>query len=392
MSRSGWPLVLLLAWLFSAGVAAAAEDATPAAKEKELKALKARIERLKREIDSSDKTRADVLDELRQSEQAISAINRKLHELDQALAEAGSELSIARQKARDLEARIATQRAELARLLLAQYQQGAPDAVRLLLNQQDPNQLARDMVYYGHIARAQARLITALRADLSAARQAAEDIQEKSENLSRLKAEQRAQRQALEAEATRRRATLARLESRIAARRAEVERLQQDERRLTRLIEKLTRELAEKARARAKAAPPAQPGAFAHLKGTLRLPVEGVIGNRFGAPRPETGIAWKGIFIRAPEGAPVKALADGRVVFADWLRGFGNLLIIDHGDGYMSLYGYNQSLYKQTGDKVAAGQVVSAAGDTGGQGESGLYFEVRYQGKPVDPLQWIGRR
>jgi len=129
-------------------------------------------------------------------------------------------------------------------------------------------------------------------------------------------------------------------------------------------------------------------GSFVALKGHLRLPVKGTVSNRFGTPRQE-GSNWKGLFIRSQTGGEVKAVAGGRVVFAEWMRGFGNLLIVDHGDGYLSLYSNNESLYKQPGEPVRAGDVVAAVGATGGQDETGLYFELRHQGKPFDPLVWV---
>jgi septal ring factor EnvC (AmiA/AmiB activator) len=130
---------------------------------------------------------------------------------------------------------------------------------------------------------------------------------------------------------------------------------------------------------------------FDALKGKLRLPVKGVVSNRFGSRRPDSTVLWKGLFMRAAADQPVKAVAAGRVVFADWLRGFGNLLIIDHGKGYMSLYGNNDTLYKQVGDEVQGGDTVAAVGNSGGNEDSGLYFELRHQGKPLDPMQWVAR-
>ena len=133
-------------------------------------------------------------------------------------------------------------------------------------------------------------------------------------------------------------------------------------------------------------------GPFEQLKGRLALPVRGELGNRFGSPRIDGGVTWKGVFIAARAGEDVRAVADGRVVFADWLRGFGNLLIVDHGDAYMSLYGNNESLYKRVGDEIRGGEAVAAVGASGGNADSGLYFELRYQGRPLDPLDWVSIR
>jgi septal ring factor EnvC (AmiA/AmiB activator) len=128
---------------------------------------------------------------------------------------------------------------------------------------------------------------------------------------------------------------------------------------------------------------------FSRLKGSLRLPVAGELMNRFGAPREGGGLNWKGLFIRAAQGTAVKAIAAGQVVFAEWLRGFGNLIIVDHGEGYMSLYSNNESLYKQVGERVQPGDAIAAVGNSGGQPDTGLYFEMRHQSRPVNPLLWV---
>ncbi len=133
-------------------------------------------------------------------------------------------------------------------------------------------------------------------------------------------------------------------------------------------------------------------GSFAALRGQLRLPVKGTIEGRFGSPRPEGGATWKGIFIRAAEGLDVRAVAGGAVVFSDWLRGFGNLLIIDHGDDFLSVYGNNESLLAAAGASVKDGEAVATVGNSGGNPDSGLYFELRHRGQPFDPLKWAINR
>ena len=130
---------------------------------------------------------------------------------------------------------------------------------------------------------------------------------------------------------------------------------------------------------------------FESLRGQLRLPVRGDVMARFGSKRGD-GPSWKGLFIRTPEGSEVKAVASGRVVFSDWLRGFGNLIIVDHGNQYMTIYGNNQALLKRPGDAVKAGDVIASAGNSGGNEQSGLYFEIRHQGRAFDPLGWVTTR
>jgi len=128
--------------------------------------------------------------------------------------------------------------------------------------------------------------------------------------------------------------------------------------------------------------------AFPKMKGKLRLPVTGELANRFGSPREDSTMSWRGLYIRAPQGREIHAVAAGRVVYSDWLRGFGNLLIVDHGSGYMSLYGNAESLFARVGDVVKGGVVIASVGNSGGNAEPGLYFELRYQSKPFDPMTW----
>ena len=186
----------------------------------------------------------------------------------------------------------------------------------------------------------------------------------------------------------------------IEKQRREISTLKRDETRLARLVDQLTQMLA---RTKPSSKAPtlrnerlpdgaAGAGAFGQLKGQLRLPVRGELKNRFGRPREGSGVLWKGLFIASAAGQEVKAIAPGRVVFADWLRGFGNLLIIDHGGGYMSLYGNNESLFKQVGDATRGGETVAAVGNSGGNMDSGLYFEIRHQGEAFDPLGWVNLR
>jgi septal ring factor EnvC (AmiA/AmiB activator) len=292
----------------------------------------------------------------------------------------------------DLEA----QRTRLARLLYQQYTGGQPDALKLLLNREDPNRIAREIHYLTYLARARADLITSLRTNLGRISDLTQETQQESAELAAIDAAQQAQRQRLQSEKAARKAVLVKVSRQIDQQRREISTLKRNETRLAKLIEQLSRMLA-------RTKPPglrnerlpdgtAAMGAFGQLKGRLNLPVRGELKNRFGGPREGSGVLWKGLFIASPAGQDVKAIAPGRVVFADWLRGFGNLLIIDHGDGYMSLYGNNESLYKQVGDAARGGETIAAVGNSGGNMDSGLYFEIRHQGVAFDPLGWVSLR
>jgi septal ring factor EnvC (AmiA/AmiB activator) len=195
------------------------------------------------------------------------------------------------------------------------------------------------------------------------------------------------------AEKAERQRTFGKLAARITAQRREIGAMQRDEKRLSQLIERLARIVSsDKPVSRGLAAALPEPGRFAALRGRLRLPVRGEVSNRFGAPRHDSGVPWKGVFLRAAEGSEVRAVADGRVVFADWMRGFGNLMIVDHDDGYLSIYGNNEALLKQIGERVGGGESLATVGSSGGNTQSGLYFEIRHKGRAIDPLTWVGKK
>ena len=362
----------------------------------QLKELRGRIEKLQQRLTESEETKSEAADALRESERAISDANRRLFDLGQQQRDVRqARQALETQKAQIAESTEAQQRL-LARLLYQQYLSGQPEPLRLLLNRQDPNELARQMYYLSYVSHARADLIAGLRRDLAELDRVSAETEDKGRELARLRSEDADQKRRLERERRRRAEVLRKVSDQIARQRSEIGNLRRNEERLTKLVARLARELARTpprpARLGNRQLPEAEPagsGAFHDLKGRLKLPVIGEIENRYGTPREESGLSWKGLFIAAPGGRQVRAVADGRVVFADWLRGFGNLLILDHGGGYMSLYGNNDALFRQVGDMVKTGDPIAAVGATGGNPETGLYFELRFQGKPFDPLAWV---
>ncbi len=388
--------------------------------------LHGRLEKLNQELARSEESQASAADQLKETESAISHANRNLRELVQQRETAQAGLAELQQQSQRLENQIGAQQNQLSRLLYRQYVSGESDALQRLLSGNDANQAARDLHYLTLLSRAKADLLGELRTTLLEKQRLADAAEEKHAELRNIEIKQQQQRSALLAQQQQRQAMLARLADRIKTQRREIDTLKRDEKRLGKLIEGLARIVAK-----AKTAKPRKPGKtekpartnahpdtdrsaqtteapavaneqlpesmgyagnFPQQKGRLHLPVRGMLVNRFGAPRPDGGPAWKGLFIRAGEGAEVRAIAPGRVVFADWLRGFGNLLIIDHGDAYLSVYGNNQSLFRQTGDTVKSGETIASVGNSGGNPESGLYFELRQQGQAIDPLKWVSLR
>jgi septal ring factor EnvC (AmiA/AmiB activator) len=366
-----------------------------ASKQDELDNLRRRIANLQQELEKTSESKSEAADALRESERAISDSNRSLAELAQQQLEAGNTLEQLHQQGQQLKRDIQGQQALLGKLLYQQYLGGRQEYLMLLLNNHDPNQIAREMQYYGYIARSRAAWLKTLHINLAQLQDITAQARQKSTEIASLQAEQRSQKQTLEKERRARGMVLSQVALQLRQQRREIGRLQRDENRLAQLVDKLSRMLS-------------QPGGgllnndrlpddhfdgrpFEELKGKLALPVRGIVSNLYGAPRPDSTVLWKGLFLRAAARQPVKAVAAGRVVFADWLRGFGNLLILDHGKGYMSLYGNNETLYKQVGDVLRGGDTIATVGKSGGNEDSGLYFELRHEGKTMDPMQWVAK-
>ena len=387
----GMPPVLLLRAKQLLVFSLIAQSPAHSADKVELDALHGRIESLQKNLAGAEENQSEASDALRASEQGVSEANRVLHNIASQQRTVRAELIGLGERSRALEAGIARQQGQLGQLLASRYASGRHDYLRLLLSGRDPNQTARDLHYYSYISRAQADFIRALRNDLAGLAKLAREAHDKDTELAELEAQQRAGRKELLSQRTERRKVLARLATQIHAQRREIKSLQRDEARLSRLVEELGRVISPSAAGRRNdklPEPGREAGVFTTLKGKLRLPTRGELINRFGTPRSDSGLSWKGLFIRSASGQEVRAVASGRVVFAEWMRGFGNLMIIDHGQSYLTIYGNNEALLKQVGDSVGTGDAVATVGNSGGNPDSGLYFEIRYQGKAFDPLRW----
>ncbi|MEI7681546.1 MAG: peptidoglycan DD-metalloendopeptidase family protein [Betaproteobacteria bacterium] len=381
--------LLIAATLCAAGAATAA-TAPP---KEELSQLRGRIEAMQKRLAAAEGARSEAADGLRDSERAISESNRSLRDLAAKQRAIQARLIDLQQQETRAGNDIESQQRLLARQLYQQYIGNQPDAVKLLLNREDPNRIARDLHYLTYLARMRAEQIRSLRASIRQLDDLEEETKQQSEALAAVQAEQQAQREKIEREKQTRRDVLQKVARQIESQRHEISKLKRDEQRLARLVEQISQMIA-----RSRAETPRNErlpdsstdgSAFAELKGKLSLPVRGELKGRFGSPRADGGLSWKGVFIASQPNQEVRAIAAGRVVFADWLRGFGNLLIIDHGGGYMSLYGNNESLFKQVGQAAKGGETIAAVGNSGGNTDYGLYFEMRHQGKAFDPLSWV---
>jgi murein hydrolase activator len=393
--RVARPAVFLLAMALAAPLFAAKP---PPPSEEDLRELRGRIEKLQADLAAAEESRGEAQDQLKASGRAVSEAQRALFELAQRRRTLEGELAQIAKRDRETRAKVTEQEALAAKLLRLQYQQGAPDRLRLALEGRDAATVARHIAYYGYIQRARAGIIGDLKRKGETLAALEKDAIARRDELKENEAGQAAETRKLERERTARAAVLARLAGEIQRNRREIGRLKRDEARLTKLVEEIARALAakpvERERAKGRAVDRVADASsslkpFASLKGRLQLPVRGDLMNRYGGAREETGATWKGLFIRSVSGETVHAVADGRVVYADWLRGFGNLLILDHGTGYMSLYANNDGLLRQVGESVHGGDPIAHVGASGDNVESGLYFELRRDGKPFDPLGWV---
>ncbi len=399
-------LALIISLLLNASWSFAEKKAEQS--KQELSQLKKQLEALKKELDHAQEEHKDAADALKESEVAISGANKKLHEISKQQIDNKKALAKLEAESKSTNIALNQQQKLLSGQLYQQYIHGQQSYVQMILQSQRPSEVARDLHYYSYAAKARADLISNMQDNLNKITKLNELTASKLQEITDLKQKQIDEKRILELQKKEKSKVVKSLSQQIAEQRGQIKKLSRDEKRLSQLVSRLAKIIPKKKKVvkqpsqSTKTTP--QPdtsisneklpsdnftGAnFSALKGKLRLPVRGEISNRFGSVRQDSGISWKGLFIKASEGAEVKAVASGRVVFADWLRGFGNLIILDHGDGYMSLYGNNQSVLRQEGEMVKGGDTIASVGNTGGNESNGLYYELRKQSRPFDPMAW----
>lgn len=371
---------VLLGVLCATPLFGAAPD--PAATATELKSLRARIAQLQHSLDSAKDRKDRLAQQLRAVEREVGEASRRLRQLKQQLHDGKAQLQALLQ-ARDRAAqRLAAQRDRLAREVRGAYAAGRQERVKLVLNQEDPGAVGRMLTYYQYFARARGEHIAAVDAQLQELARLELALGEEQARLAALRDEQAQKTTQLQHTQAKRSALLETLQRDIKAKGSELKRLARDEKRLQELVRSLQDLLADIPRAMGDNRP------FLARKGSLGWPTHGRVLARYGTPRKLGDLKWKGVLIGAPEGTEVRNVSRGRVAFADWLRGFGLLIIVDHGDGYMSLYGHNQSLYKEAGEWVEADELIATVGASGGLADTGLYFELRHNGQPINPQRW----
>ncbi|HTC14923.1 MAG TPA: peptidoglycan DD-metalloendopeptidase family protein [Steroidobacteraceae bacterium] len=378
---------LLAALLLSALAGAAGLPAAPGhpeadarKAEQELQGVRAEIERITREVSAEQVERDRLTHELKSAEVSVGKARAALADVRRERAEGAARRAALTVEKHARQSELEQNRAALEGQLRAAYLIGRQEPLKLLLNQKDPALAGRMFVYYSYFGRARAGQIHLIENDVQRLTELDGELAAEDDKLAALEQQQRAQLADLEQARTQRSHVLASLEAQSHTRAQNLERLKSQQAGL----EKLLREL----RAAMERFPVEGNDAFTRLRGKLAWPVSGHLLARFGDAR-AGGVRWDGVLVATERGTPVKAVCQGRIIYADWLPGLGLLAIVDHGDGYLSLYGHNERLYKAAGEHVEAGDTIAAAGDSGGSPRPELYFEIRKGGKPVDPQPWF---
>jgi len=375
-------LAVILSLVCLAPLTKAAEQTDLKAKTQELERIKARIEELRSQLSSVQSERERQNTALSENEKNIGVITRHIRSLGLSLERQRRRLAGLERQRADLSLQLDRHRQVLERQLRAAYMMGRQEKLKILLNQQDPAVVSRMLVYYDYLNASRFEQMKQIQQSLEKLAGIEQEINTEEQRLQQLLAKEEAEKQQLESARQERERIIAALNQQLQSKEQELTGLQANEKQLQKLLLELQDALADIS------VDPAVDNPFATLKGKLPWPAKGRIGASFGSSREVGKLRWDGVLIEAPEGEEVRSVYYGRVAFADWLRGFGLLLIIDHGDGYMSLYGYNQSLFKETGEWVEAGEVIAQVGRSGGRSSSGVYFGIRHNGEPVDPKKW----
>lgn len=378
--------ILLLASLLAGNLLAAANAlAQEEVSERQLQELRRDIDKLQGWLTEARGEHSVLENRLRDTEVQIGKLVTRIADNSREASELEQRLTRLRSEQRSLQAQLDQQAGYLRQQIRSAYSMGRQEYLKVLLNQQEPDRVARLLRYYDYINKKRTEQIEEY---LSTARQlnvVQSEIITRGKTLEQVRRSLQDRRNELLVEQKNRQQVVKQLSKEIAGRGNELKTLQADQKRLEKLLEAVTEAIV-------KLPPPRDASPFPQMRGKLPWPIKGRVLSAYGSKQYNNRLTSHGLLIQAREGEDVRSVHGGRVVFADWLRGFGFMLIIDHGDGYMSLYGYNQTLNKQPGDWVHGGEIVATAGSTGGQQNSGLYFEIRSGGQPLDPIGWIARR
>ena len=382
MSTSQLSNLFLCALIAGLLVAPQSLAADRSAKEKQLKTVLAEIEKLKQAIDVKEDSKSEYIKQLKSIEGKIGKVNQKIRVIDKKIKGKKSELASLREIRLKHQRQLSRENDYLAEQVYTAFTLGREEKVKLLFSQQDPQTLQRNLVYYQYFSNARVELINQVQDNIDTIIETERLIQQARQDLEKSQQDLSQQKQQLNQDRGKRTSIIASLDKQLKNQGGNLARLKDEAAQLQNLINSIQEIFTD--------APEDDivGQAFSELKGKLAWPVTGNLKRLFGRNKPLSDLRWQGVILEAPSGSQVQAISHGRVAFADWLRGLGNLIIIDHGNSYLSLYGHNESLFKTAGEWVEAGDVISSIGSSGGQKKPGLYFEIRKKGKPQNPTGW----
>jgi septal ring factor EnvC (AmiA/AmiB activator) len=350
-----------------------------------LERVKERIKSLQRQLHSTKGEWEQHSEALQKTEKKIGDFARRIRVTQQSLNRQKRRLADLENRRADARLHLDQHRASLEGQIQAGYVMGQQDKLKILLNQQDPAVVSRVMVYYDYLNSARVQQMKTINQSLRQLQSVEREIAQEEQRLQQLLSKNNNQKQQLEATRSGREQIIVKLNKHLKDKGDELDSLKSDEKQLQSLLAEILQALSDIPLDSTAHVP------FNTRKGKLPWPSRGRLAASFGSKRKLGKLKWDGVLIAAPQGREVRAIHHGRVAFADWLRGFGLLLIIDHGDGYMSLYGHNQSLFKETGEWVEPGEVVAQVGNSGGRSSAGVYFGIRHNGQPINPIHWCER-
>ena len=379
--------IFLFFWLFfSFNVASASKNEDMSHYQDKLEKLQKSIAKVQQHLQGNKKQRSHVVTELHTLETEISKNSRKLKTLEKAVRSSRKQEKKLKNELKILNKQLSNQRKALSEQIRSAYSMGHQQNIKMLLNQQDPAQAGRTQAYFNYLNRARQQQIDVFLTTFEIKQQTEITLNETLKTQNQLLKTQKEKKRKRQKQRFQRKKLLAELSDKIKNQESTLSNLETSRGRIENLLKSLGELLADIPTS------PSENKPFLSLKGKLPWPTKGRFINNFGQPKNYGDLKWNGILIKTELGTPVRVISHGRVAFADWLQGFGFITIVDHGDGYMSLYGHNETLFKQMGDWVQAGEVIATAGDSGGQPVSGVYFEIRSRGKPVNPSKWCSRK
>lgn len=377
--RLFWAVALGLV-VISPGLAQDYSEDDKASTQAEIAAVKEELAKRLQAIEERSSALNSTERQLRDLEIKTSEIAGSLRQTDTGLQEITAEIADSEQRREELKQKQKQQMTQLEDQLVSAYMNGKHDFLKMLLNQQDPGQFERMLSYYQYMNAARVEEIEVIRRTQEEIATLTEQLKQQQNQLASLQAEQQEQRAQLEQQQHRQEEKLAELQQQQRKDRSRVTQLEQSREQLEQVLSAIETALAQQKDVRLVG--------LQAVKNQLRWPSDGDVKRLFGQRR-EGPLEWKGVLIEGQNGQPVRSIANGRVVYADWLRGFGLVIVIDHGESYMSLYGHNQTLTKAVGDKVRKDEEIALMGQSGSRNSAALYFEIRHQGRPQNPSNWI---